>query len=326
MTVPVIKLVLQQHPHLQITYVSAPFAAPLFEGIDRLHFFAADFKSQYKGFNGLFHLHKQLLKSINFDAIADLHNVLRTKVLRLLFALSSTKVAVLNKGRAEKKELTRTDNKHLRPLPTMFERYASVFETLNLPVDLKQTLPDASAVAPHSLQVLKAEGYQLIGVAPFAKHAEKTYPLPEIMEVVKLLAATPNMKVYLFGGKEEAVTLDSWANDLQGVTSLAGKMDFAEELAYIRSLDVMVSMDSANMHLASLFGVPVVSVWGSTHPYAGFYGWRQLPQRAVQTDLYCRPCSVFGNKPCYRGDLACLHGISPLMICDRVLQVLTTDR
>ncbi len=326
MTVPVIRLVLQQHPHLQITYVSTPFAAPLFAGIDRLHFFAADFKNQYRGVTGLYHLHGHLSKNIDFDAIADLHNVLRTKLLRLIFAPSFKKIAVLDKGRAQKKELTRLRNKHLHPLPTMFERYASVFESLALPVDLQQSLPDASSVAPNSLQALKAEGYQLIGVAPFAKHAEKTYPLPKMMEVVKLLAATPRVKVFLFGGKEEALTLDSWAHDLQGVTSLAGEMNFAEELAYIRSLHVMVSMDSANIHLASLFAVPVVSVWGSTHPYSGFYGWKQSPHLAVQIDLYCRPCSVFGNKPCFRGDLACLHSISPVTIYDRVMQELATDR
>ncbi|MEJ7913778.1 MAG: glycosyltransferase family 9 protein, partial [Chitinophagaceae bacterium] len=240
MTVPVIRLVLQQHPHLQITYVSAPFAAPLFADIERLHFFAADFKKQYKGVNGLYQLHKHLLTNIHFDAIADLHNVLRTKLLRLFFALSPKKMAVLDKGRAGKKELTRVRNKRLHPLPTMFERYASVFNSFDLAVDLNQALPALNLVVPDSLQAVKLEGYRLVGVAPFAKHAEKTYPLPRMMEVVKLLAAAPRVKVFLFGGKEEAITLDSWAGQLQEVTSLAGKMDFAEELAHIQSLDVMV--------------------------------------------------------------------------------------
>ena len=90
----------------------------------------------------------------------------------------------------------------------------------------------------------------------------------------------------------------------------------------IANLDLVVSMDSANMHLASLFGVPVVSVWGATHPFAGFYGWGQLIGNAVQLDLDCRPCSVFGNKPGPRSDLACLHGIPPLVLYQKVMQVL----
>jgi len=85
----------------------------------------------------------------------------------------------------------------------------------------------------------------------------------------------------------------------------------------------MISMDSANMHLASLFGVPVVSVWGATHPFAGFMGFGQSPDRAVQIDdLECRPCSVFGNKPCFRGDHACMEWITPERVLEKVGQVL----
>ena len=74
-------------------------------------------------------------------------------------------------------------------------------------------------------------------------------------------------------------------------------------------LDVMLSMDSANMHLASLTGIPVVSVWGATHPMAGFLGYNQDPENVIQIDLECRPCSIYGNKPCQRGDYACLQNI-----------------
>jgi ADP-heptose:LPS heptosyltransferase len=77
-------------------------------------------------------------------------------------------------------------------------------------------------------------------------------------------------------------------------------------------------MDSANMHLASIYGVPVVSIWGATHPFAGFYGWMQDVNNIVQADLYCRPCSVFGNKPCYRGDHACMQMITTEMLMQKI--------
>ena len=83
-------------------------------------------------------------------------------------------------------------------------------------------------------------------------------------------------------------------------------------------LDTMVSMDSANMHLASICGTRVVSVWGATHPYAGFMGWNQSVDDAVQLDMPCRPCSIYGNRPCLRGDYACLNNIDPVAIADRV--------
>lgn len=77
-------------------------------------------------------------------------------------------------------------------------------------------------------------------------------------------------------------------------------------------------MDSANMHLASLVGLRTVSVWGATHPYTGFLGWRQRTRDVVQLDMTCRPCSVFGDRPCFRGDYHCLAGITPKMIIEKL--------
>jgi ADP-heptose:LPS heptosyltransferase len=83
-------------------------------------------------------------------------------------------------------------------------------------------------------------------------------------------------------------------------------------------VDVMLTMDSGNMHLASLVETPNVSIWGATHPYAGFYGFGQNPDNAVQIELSCRPCSVYGNKPCFRKDYACMNGISPQKIVKKI--------
>ena len=85
-------------------------------------------------------------------------------------------------------------------------------------------------------------------------------------------------------------------------------------------LEVMISMDSSNMHLASLVGTPVVSIWGATHPYAGFMGWGQSEDNVVQVELDCRPCSIFGQKPCLRGDFACLNNILPETIVEKTLK------
>ena len=170
----------------------------------------------------------------------------------------------------------------------------------------------------------KAEGERWIGIAPFAKHKGKIYP-PELMEkVVAELAAMPSTKIFLFGGGDyERKILGEWASRYNGVTSLAeSRHGFAVELALLSHLDTMVSMDSANMHLASLVGVRVVSVWGATHPYCGFKGFRQKEADIVQLPMTCRPCSVFGNKPCSRGDYHCLAGIPPQMIVNKVKSII----
>jgi ADP-heptose:LPS heptosyltransferase len=317
MTVPVIQLLLKQYPQLQVTVVSTSFVKPLFAHTERLHFIAADLKRKNKGFQGLFRLYKALKKQVPYDAVADFHNVLRTKVLRGFMVLDGKPIAVLDKGRTEKKELTRAQHKILKPLKTTFERYADVLAQLQLPVQLNVNeglLP--KPVGEKETAALRE--MQLVGIAPFAQYERKMYPLEKMKEVVKMLLQHGNLKIYLFGGRAEATVLQQWEAELPGVINCAGKMSFEEELQLIAQLDVMVSMDSANMHLASMYGVPVVSVWGATHPFAGFYGWGQNPHNAVQVDLYCRPCSVFGNKQGPRDDLACMHSISPLMVYQKI--------
>ncbi|KAA6328689.1 hypothetical protein EZS27_022447, partial [termite gut metagenome] len=131
------------------------------------------------------------------------------------------------------------------------------------------------------------------------------------------------VKVFLFGGgKMEQQILDEWVMKYPPVVSMAGKIKMENELILMSLLDVMLSMDSANMHLASLVNTPVVSVWGATHPYAGFMGWNQSAANCVQTDLICRPCSVFGNKKCCRGDYACLFGIKPETIIEKIQTII----
>lgn len=129
-------------------------------------------------------------------------------------------------------------------------------------------------------------------------------------------------KVFLFGGgKAEKEKLEAWEKRYPQTVSLAGKLKMTEELALMSRLDAMVSMDSANMHLASLVGTPVISVWGATHPAAGFMGWGQSEENAVQLDLECRPCSIYGNKPCRRGDYACLESIQAVDILNKIKRV-----
>lgn len=315
MTIPVMKLVLDVNPDLQIVFVSNKNWGALCAGIPRLIFFPADLKGTHKGFKGLFRLYRSIRKSYHIDAVADLHQVLRSQIVRTFFKLSGKRVAVIDKGRAEKKALARQENKILKPLTSTVERYASVFRQLGLTVDLTATPP----VFPR-----QSKGSdKWIGLAPFATYREKTYPLDKMEVVLAALVQQPGTKVLLMGGgATEVAQLTALAAKYPAATVIAGRYSLPEELVVISQLDVMISMDSANMHLASLFGVPVVSIWGATHPFAGFMGYGQRMDLAVQVDdLPCRPCSIFGNKPCFRGDHACMEWLPPAAVVAKVLTV-----
>lgn len=316
MTVPVIDAVARRYPDLPVTVLSRPFVEPLFARLpSNVRFRGVDLQA-YGGLGGILRLYREL-KSEGYAAVADLHDVLRTKILRMLFRLAGRRVAAIDKGRAGKRALTRERNKVFRPLPSSFQRYREVFARLGYPVDSSafrsiygegkgETALFASAVG---LSEEEIDRNVLIGIAPFAAHRGKVLPEATLLRLLDLLCGKPDRIVLLFGGKSEASVLETWASSRPAVRSVAGRLSLEGELALMSHLRVMVSMDSANMHLASLTATPVVSVWGATHPYAGFMGWHQRVEDAVQLGLPCRPCSVFGNRPCRRGDYACLQGV-----------------
>ncbi len=326
MTIPVIYSFVVQYPQHQITVLSRNTLAPLFDGLPpNITFHGVDLKGEHAGIMGLEWIYKDLKKE-HFDAVADFHDVLRSKYLRIRFRLAGVKVAHLDKGRSGKRKLVRARNKVMEWQKSSFQRYAEVFRNIGYPVKLNfQSLFGKGKGNISCMQPLTGDKGtdKWIGIAPFAAHVGKIYPLSKQEQVISLLSERKNTKILLFGGgAKEIEVLAKWERQYPNVISTAGKLTLNSELALMSHLDVMLSMDSANMHLASLVNIPVVSIWGATHPYAGFMGWKQLPDNAVQVDLPCRPCSIFGNKPCWRKDYACLQGITPEMVVHRIEQVI----
>lgn len=316
---PVVREYALQHAEDSVTVLSVPFCAPLFEDIaPNVSFLGRDVKTQYRGVTGLYRLFKEL-HAMHFDRIVDAHDVLRTKVLRQFFRLRGYEVCVIDKHRSERRRLTAEPGKKvLQPLPTSFENYA---EAMGIP-----GFPDVPAV-PADTDIPDtpvSPGGGLIGVAPFAAHEGKIYPTDKMEQVVEMLSHSG--RVVLFGGKgKEEDIMRAWArkyNNVELARDVISGGSLAAELELMRGLDVMLSMDSANMHLASLVGTRVVSVWGATHPYAGFLGWGQRMEDCVQKDLPCRPCSIYGSKPCRYGDFRCLNSITPEEIVRAVLSVI----
>lgn len=321
MTVPVVKALLDQNPEVTVTYVSRPAFAEFFAGIPRLYFFAADVKNEYDGFTGLLNLKSHLQKLGRYNAVADLHSSLRTKILRRLFRFAGIPVKYLDKGRAEKKRLTRFPYKVLKPLKRMHERYADVFRELGFKVNLDyQLINEPQYQTEEIIAVTGVKKQAWIGITPFAQYKGKTYPVEKMEEVIALLS-TPNIKIFLFGGSPlDQEICAGWEAKYANVFSVIGKLNMQQELVLISQLNVMLSMDSAGMHLASLRGVPVVSIWGATHHYAGFLGYGQSEDNIVADDIECRPCSVYGNKPCFRKDYACLYNVQPQNVVNSLLK------
>ncbi|MFN8326033.1 glycosyltransferase family 9 protein [Flavobacterium sp.] len=301
MTVPVIRALIEQNANVKITVVSRPFFKPFFDGIPNVDFFAVDVKERHKGFFGLLKLYADL-QQLNIDAVADLHNVLRSQIIRTLFSLSGKKVAATDKGRAEKKALTRAENKVFQPVKTMVERHVETFKKLGFSVDLAEpSFPKKAILSEEILSIsCKKDNFKWIGIAPFAQYESKVYPLDLMQKVIDNLVENGNYKLFLFGGgKEETEKLNALSKQRENIVIVAGKLKFNQELQLISNLDVMLSMDSGNAHIAAMLGIKVITLWGATHPFAGFAPFNQPLENCLTADRNqypLLPTSVYGNK------------------------------
>lgn len=301
MTVPVIRAFVEQNPNVKITFVSRPFFKPFFDGIPNVSFFAVDVKKRHKGFLGLLKLYSDL-KKLNIDAVADLHNVLRSQIIRTLFSLSGKKVAATDKGRVEKKALTRAENKIFQPVKTMVQRHVDTFNNLGFNVDLSNPkFPEKVVLSKEIIEISgEKQNFNWIGIAPFAQYESKVYPLDLMQKVIDELALNASNKIFLFGGgNKEIELLNQFSKNKENVINLAGKIPFQHELQLISNLDVMLSMDSGNAHIAAMIGVKVVTLWGATHPFAGFAPFNQPLENCLTSNreqFPFLPTSVYGNK------------------------------
>lgn len=319
MTVPVIKALRRDNPGLKITILTRPFFKPFFRDIGEIDFLTPDLKGRHKGFMGIVRLYRDAL-ACRITHVADLHDVLRTKILRRMLLMSGKKVAVIDKGRHEKRAMTRKYRKELVPLKTTVERYRETI--MRLGIDFAEPVSPVRKPAALSEQITALTGKKTknpwIGVAPFAQHKGKIYPTDLTDRLIDILSRESG-KVFIFGGGQYEKEFGECMQERhKNVVSIIGKIPLDAEMDLISNIDVMVTMDSASMHIASLVGTPVVSVWGATHPYAGFYGFGQYPANAAQLTLPCRPCSIYGNKPCMYKDYRCLQRITPDEIVGRV--------
>jgi ADP-heptose:LPS heptosyltransferase len=326
MTVPVLRALFLQHPEVKITVVSRPFFQPFFAEIPNVNFFGVDLNKRHKGFIGLVRLFSDLRK-LKIDVVADLHNVLRSKVVRTLFALSGKKVAAIDKGRAEKKALTSLTNKLFAPVKPMVERHVDTFKQLGFSIDLTNPqFPEKAILSEEILLITGIKNQNWIGIAPFAQYESKVYPQDLMQQVIDELAKNTNHKLFLFGGGDKEIQLlNQLQSQHENALVLAGKLKFKHELDVISNLDVMLSMDSGNSHIAAMLGVKVITLWGATHPYAGFKPFNQPDDFCLTSDRAqypLLPTSIYGNKK-VEGYDEVMRTILPSQVIEKINSNLT---
>lgn len=328
--VPIIREIHRSNPNAEIFILTDPRYSALFKNMPYTHTLNLNAKSDFSGIVGLFRLFR-ILKSYSFDKIFDLHQSIRSVIIGSFFRLTGSPVFRINKGRSEKKNLLGKVNLNNQPLKHTTNRYCEVFLNAGLKMNLLSKKVSESGIVISEISKSKikntfnkSEHQNFIGIAPFSRNKLKEWPFTNIIELIKTLIPNEKNKIFLFGhGKIELEKLrivQALSNNKIFLSS--DYCSFEEELALMTELDIMITMDSANMHLAELCGCPqVISIWGPTHHAIGFTpffsGTKNIVEIPVK-ELSCRPCSVFGNKPCHRGDHACMNRITPDKVLSKI--------
>lgn len=315
-SVHVLSAFLEQNPETEIILLTKPPFKQLFTNINRIKIFDVDLKKTHKGIKGIKKLCREITSEYKIDFYADLHNVLRTKLISF-FLPNNIKKAKIDKGRKEKRQLTRRKNKKIRQLKHSAERYADVFRKLGFKLDL--TLPTKKAIFAPSKNIAQVLSLQSpkIGIAPFAKHLSKTYPIDKTEKIIAELSKKHTILLF-GGGKAEKEITEKLEAKYQNVNSIISKFSMTDEISLLNNCKVVLTMDSGNMHLASLTNTQIISIWGATHPFLGFSAFNKQNSKFIQKEITCRPCSVFGNKKCYKGTYECMD-IDENMIIEAIL-------
>jgi ADP-heptose:LPS heptosyltransferase len=321
LTTPVLKGMRNQYPEIELILLTRDAFKPFFTSVDGLELIFPDLKNRHKGFLGLIRLFKDINRQSKIDYVIDLHDVLRSKILRLFFRITGVPIAVIDKGRSEKKSLI--SGKQKIRLKHSVERYCDVFAKAGFPV-----IPTKDKwIVPSSDVSLKTgilsgrPGVLNIGVAPYAKHKLKIWPENYMVRLLELIGENHKCRFWLFGGNEDSGKLIALQCRIAGSTNLVGKLSLDEELIFMSKLDMMISMDSSNMHMAALVGTKVISIWGGTDPLSGFAAWMQPESFSIRIpdeELTCRPCTIYGKGECKRLDFACMIWLTPEMVFQKI--------
>ncbi len=147
-------------------------------------------------------------------------------------------------------------------------------------------------------------GDGFVALAPGSVWATKRWPA--FPDLVKLVGG----RIVVVGGPEDAplaARLVDAAPDR--VASAVGQASLRVSAALIERAAVLVTNDSAPLHLASAVGTPVVVIFGPTAPRLGFGPRGPAAAVVERTDLGCRPCSAHGPARCPLGHHRCMREI-----------------
>ena len=263
------------------------------------------------------------LRREKFDWVIDLHNNIRTRIIRLLVGRPSKSFSKLNisKWLLVNAKINRLPNRHI------VDRYMDTVSHLNVKMDtlgLDYFIPEKDEIETGWLPQSHRMGF--VAVVIGGKHATKRLPTKRLIELCDRI----NKPIVLLGGKEDQLIGDEierffkvdpsvesekervLREDLgkkAEVYNACGKFNLNQSASILKESIVVFSHDTGLMHIAAALGKKIYSIWGNTIPEFGMYPYRTQFVIFENKKLKCRPCSKIGFSQCPKGHFKCMNEV-----------------
>lgn len=292
-TTPVVRCLKLQVPDAEIHFLTKSNFKYIYEGnpyLDKLLFLQESLSETIK-----------LIKAEKYDYLIDLHNNLRTSIIKFRTGIPSSTF----KKEPVKKWLFLKWRWNLLENKPLIERYLETVAFLGIKNDgqsinyyLKQQY-NLAELLPASHQHKFA--VFIIG----ATHFTKRMPNEKVAQICKEI----NHSVVLLGGndvQENGEEIAAFTGEK--VYNACGKLTLDQSVFILTKAEKIIGFDTGLTHIAGAFDTPVASVWGSTTPELIGYEAKKDAE-VVGIDLYCRPCSKYGLEKCPLGHFKCMWDI-----------------
>ncbi len=304
LTTPALAALKRRYPRAQIDVAVKQRYGELLQGhphVDGLFLLSPD--------GGLPSLWRRL-RQLDHQIIVDLHANLRS---RLLTAILPAAI----KLRYRKRVLQRWAMVHggARPskAPHVVDQYLDCLRPLG--IDAPRDRPhlylseaDREFLDDFILNHRLRSSELLVGLHPGARWTGKRWSQERYVRLGHRLREELKAQLMVFGGAGEDALAALVAANIGSVAVPVTGFSLRQLMALISGCDLFITNDSGPMHMATALGVPVVAVFGPTHPMLGF--WPLGEQDVFLTaGLSCSPCSLHGERRCPRGNWSCLEEI-----------------
>jgi len=313
LTTPLIRALKKAYPDAKIDFLTKKQFEPLLiynPHLERVIGFDTE-----QGFWGLLKLIRSLKKE-KYDLVVDLHINPRSILVRY-FCGARLKRRYLKRS-FERRLLKWFRINLLKNSQPVAERYFSALEDFGIEPDgLPPEIYFSEKEKAKADEIISSacQANYLIGLAPGASRYTKRWPAERFAWVGAKLAGELGAKIFILGGNEDKGVSYQVSSAMKAMRAeepidLTGRLNILESSALVKRLHLLISNDSALMHIATAVNTPVLAIFGSTSKELGFFPYSKKA-KVVEVELECRPCSLHGKSACPKGHFKCMLEISP---------------